>query len=244
MGKDLKTIMFATAVCVVCSLLLAGSYSALKSRQDANKLLDFRSKVLQVFGVPVMDAKGHRLMSGKEINDLFTSRVAGHVLDHEGHLTDKRVEDLTPEQINARDKAIGGLKAFYPYYEFTTDDGHKLYAIHVSGMGLWSVCKAYLALKDDFETIAGIAFYEHAETPGLGGEIEKPKFQDQFKGKQLAKDGQAEYFRVLRPSDAIDNASVHGPSGATMTSKGITAFINSDYSVYHAYFQSLKQQGG
>ncbi|MCE9616658.1 MAG: NADH:ubiquinone reductase (Na(+)-transporting) subunit C [Lentisphaerae bacterium] len=244
MGKELKTILFATIVCVVCSLLLAGSYSALKGRQDANKAVDFKSKVLQVFGVQVRDAKGHRLMSDQEVTDLFAKRVVGHVLDFDGKMTDKRVEDLSPEQINARDRSRGGLKAFYPYYEFTTDDGHKLYAIHVSGMGLWSVCKAYLALQDDFSTIAGVAFYEHAETPGLGGEIEKPAFQDQFKGKRLAKEGVATYFRVLRPSEGLDDSAVHGPSGATMTSKGITAFVNSDFSVYNKYFTTLKQQGG
>jgi Na+-transporting NADH:ubiquinone oxidoreductase subunit C len=242
--EDLKTVGFAAVVCLVCSLLLAGTYSSLRERQEANKLADFKGKVLQVFGVQVRDATGKRLMTDTQVAALFSERVVGHVLNHEGTLTDKRVEDLSAEDINGRDKNLGGLKHFYPYYEFSGDDGHKLYAIHVSGMGLWSVCKGYLALKDDFSTIFGLTFYDHAETPGLGGEIEKPAFQDQWPGKVLVQDNAVQYFRVLKPSEKVDASSVHGPSGSTMTSKGITAFVNSDFAVYYKYFLTLKQQGG
>ena len=147
------------------------------------------------------------------------------------------IANLEPEDINDRDKATG-LKKYYPYYVYTDPEtGEELYGIHVSGMGLWSVVKAYLALKGDFSTIAGAAFYDHAETPGLGGEIDKPWFQNQFKGKKLVEDGEVRYFEVVKPSKEVDNNSVHGPTGATMTSKGITDFINRDFAVYYKHFR-------
>lgn len=217
---------------------------ALRERQEANKLADFKGKVLQVFGVQVRDAAGKRLMTDTQVAALFSERVVGHVLDHEGKLTDKRVEDLSAEDINGRDKNLGGLKHFYPYYEFSGEDRPQALRHSRQRHGTLVHLRGYLALKDDFATIFGLTFYDHAETPGLGGEIEKPAFQDQWPGKVLVQNNAVQYFRVLKPSEKVDNSSVHGPSGSTMTSKGITAFVNSDFAVYYKYFLTLKQQGG
>jgi len=240
-GSELKTIGFAATVCIVCSLLLSAVYSSLKPRQDLNKANDLKVKVLQAFGQEVTDAKGRTVLTSDEIAQLFAEQVDGRVLDSQGNLVDDiSVADLTVEQINDRDRE-SRLKQYYPYYIFTDkDSGQKRYAVHISGMGLWSVVKGYLALEDDFSTVAGIAFYNHAETPGLGGEIDKPWFTAQFPGKQMIIGGDVQYFRVLKPGETMDEASVHGPSGATMTSKGITRFVNSDFAVYHSHFQGLR----
>ena len=240
MGKELKVIGFAAAVCIVCSLVLSGVHSSLKPRQEANKANDLKKKVLQAFGVEVVDKKGKPLMTTEEIAALFESQVEGRVLDKDGKLVDDRsVESLSKEEINDRDKEHK-RKAYYPYYVYTdSETGQKRYAVHLSGMGLWSIVKAYMALEDDYGTIAGIAFYEHGETPGLGGDVDKPAFQDQWKQKKMTKDGKPTYFRVLKPGEQGDESSVHGPSGATMTSKGITKFVNSDFAVYYAHFQEL-----
>lgn len=236
MGDELKTVGFAASVCMGCSLLLAAVYSGLKEEQDINKANDLKVKVLQAFGLDITDAKGRRTVSTEEINQIFTSRVQGFVLDRTGSPTDKHVADLTAEEINDRDPQ-DGLKQYYPYYVYTDPEtGDKRYAVHVSGMGLWSVVKGYLALAPDGATVAGIAFYDHAETPGLGGEVEKPFFRDRFKGKRLADGGRPAYFRVLKPGEKTDASSVNGISGATMTCKGVQAFINSDYAVYHRHF--------
>ncbi|MDE0838933.1 MAG: FMN-binding protein [Kiritimatiellae bacterium] len=241
MGGDGKVIGFAAIICIVCSLGLSAVNSSLKPRQDHNKLLDLRSKVLQAFGVPVANDKGKRLMSDEEIASIFESAVTGFVLDSTGNMvTNKAVSDLTVEEINGRDLETK-LKQYYPYFVYTNpESGGKRYAIHVSGMGLWSVVKGYLALESDQATIAGLAVYDHLETPGLGGDVDKKWFLDQFKGKEMITDGKINYFRVLKPSAKADHASVNGPSGATMTSNGMTKFINSDFKVYNAHFSTLK----
>jgi Na+-transporting NADH:ubiquinone oxidoreductase subunit C len=241
MGGDGKVIGFAATVCVVCSLCLSLVYSSLKDRQDQNKLLDLRSKVLQCFGVPVANEKGKRVMSDEEIESIFESAVTGFVLDSTGSMVaDKAVSELSIDEINGRDSETK-LKQYYPYFVYTNpESGDKRYAIHVSGMGLWSVVKGYLALESDTATIAGLAVYDHLETPGLGGDVDKKWFLDQFKGKEMITDGKVNYFRVLKPSAKADHASVNGPSGATMTCNGMTDFINSDFKVYNAHFSTLK----
>ncbi|PKK96399.1 MAG: hypothetical protein CVV58_06550, partial [Tenericutes bacterium HGW-Tenericutes-3] len=65
--------------------------------------------------------------------------------------------------------------------------------------GLWSTLYGYLALETDLKTIKGISFYKHAETPGLGGEIDKPEFQKNFYGKKiLSESGELISVTVLK----------------------------------------------
>jgi Na+-transporting NADH:ubiquinone oxidoreductase subunit C len=45
-----------------------------------------------------------------------------------------------------------------------------------------------MALEGDANTVAGLGFYEHAETPGLGGEVDNPNWKAQWTGKQVYKD--------------------------------------------------------
>lgn len=243
MGDQLKTIGFAAVVCMVCGLLLAGVYSGLREEQERNKANELKVKVLAVFGKEVVNSKGRLSVTQERIDELFRNEIAGRVLDGSGELVEGiTVEELTPEQINDRDKETG-LKKYYPFYIHTDPEtSKKRYAIHLSGMGLWSVVKAYMALEDDYCTIAGITFYDHAETPGLGGEIEKDFFQDRFKGKKMRLDGDSGGFRIVKPGRQTDDQSIDGISGATMTCKGVAAFINRDFAVYNKYFSKLRQE--
>jgi Na+-transporting NADH:ubiquinone oxidoreductase subunit C len=242
-GDNLKTIGFATAVCLVCSLLLAAVYSGLKAKQDRNREIDLKTNVLKAFGVEVVDEKGRSAMPAEEIESVFAESVKGVVLDSDSKITDLAVAALTPEHVNDRDKEKGGLKQYYPYYVFAdAQTGRKRYAVHISGMGLWSVVKGYLALEDDLATVAGVAFYDHQETPGLGGEIDRADFQASFAGKLMLKEGVVQTFRVIKPSAPEGDSSVHGISGATMTCKGLTAFINSDFVVYNKHFETIRNK--
>lgn len=240
MGTEMKTVGFAAAVCLACSLLLAAVYSGLKEEQDRNKKTDLKVKVLKTFGLDVTDSKGKPIRPLAEMEAIFESQVKGMVLDSGGReVAGMRVEELTGEQINERDKNTG-LKQYYPLYIYTDkESGRKLYAIHISGMGLWSVVKGFLALNDDLSSIAGVAFYQHGETPGLGGEIDRNDFQERFKNKILAQNGAPQFFKILKPGEKTGDSSINGISGATMTCKGLMGFINKDFEVYNKHFQTM-----
>jgi len=240
---QLKLVGFAAVVCLVCSILLAFVSSALGPRQALNKANDIRGKVLEVFGERVKDENGKALISPAEIATIFASRIKGLVLDAKGQLVEGvSVESLTPQQINDRDKTTR-LKAFYPVYVYADPETKsKRYAIHVSGKGLWSTIKGFMALEPDLSTISAVVFYEHQETPGLGGEVEKPFFQDRFKGKKWMEDGEVQKFRVTKPGLADDSHSIDGITAATMTCRGVESFLNADYAVYNRYFEKLRVQ--
>ncbi len=235
MREQLKIIRFATIVCLICSILLAVVSSSLSKRQEANKANDIKTKVLQVFGVT--NKLGKAVTAAAEIETVFSERITGLVLDAEGKvMTDKNVADLTPEEINTKDKETG-LKQFYPLYIYTDPaTAKKLYAMHVSGKGLWSTIKGYMALEDDLNTIFGMVFYENAETPGLGAEVEKPYFQDQFKGKKWLDNGKVAEFKIIKPGGELNDHTVDGITAATMTCNGVEIFLNEDFAVYNRYF--------
>ena len=236
MREQIKIIGFATAVCLVCSVVLAVVSATLKPRQEANKENDIKSKVIQVFGIRNSD--GSLIKDNGDISKVFSSNIKGLVLDADGNVVDgKQVSELTDDEINARDKATG-LKKYYPLYVYTNPEtGKKLYAIHVSGKGLWSTIKGYMALDSDLSTIFGIVFYHNEETPGLGAEVAKPWFQDEFKGKKwLDKDGKVAQFRIVKPGSKLDDHSVDGITAATLTGNGVQIFLNQDFRVYNKYF--------
>ena len=127
-------------------------------------------------------------------------------------------------------------------------DGGKAvsYAFPISGKGLWSTIYGYVAIGSDLQTVVGISFYKQGETPGLGAEVEKPWFQNQFKGKKLyAPDGSPLPFTVVKgkadrlPPDQR-KCAVDGISGATLTGNGVQAFIRRDIEKYASYFKSLR----
>ena len=87
------------------------------------------------------------------------------------------------------------------------------------------------------ETVKGITFYKHGETPGLGAEVEKPWFQNNFVGKKIFdKNNDLVSITVYKSSSGDDIHGVDGISGATVTSNGVTSFLKSTLSNYKPYF--------
>jgi Na+-transporting NADH:ubiquinone oxidoreductase subunit C len=148
-----------------------------------------------------------------------------------------------PEIEATYEKRVKQQEGSLPLYTWTDEGGDKAskYAFPISGKGLWSMLHGYLSLEDDLETIAGISFYKHGETPGLGAEIEKDWFQSQFVGKKLYKDGIATQFRVVKSGTPLTESSVDGISGATLTGNGVQALIRKDATAYADYFKTIRE---
>ncbi|MCF7816948.1 MAG: NADH:ubiquinone reductase (Na(+)-transporting) subunit C [Kiritimatiellales bacterium] len=233
MREDTKTITFAAIVCVTCSLLLSGTAAVLKGLQDANIAFDIQRNIVKAFGVSIEGA------TRESIQTTFKQKIAELVVDA---ATGKVIDGMTVDQIPSADL---DAKTKLPLYTWTDDGKITKYAFPVSGKGLWSMLYGYLSLDADLETVAGISFYKHGETPGLGAEIEKDWFQSQFKGKHIYKDGKPLAFAVAKGSaDKLPEEqkmrTVDGISGATLTGKGVQKLINTDAALYSSYFNSIR----
>lgn len=231
------TVAFAAGICLVCSLFVSGAAVSLKDRQDANKVLDRQKKVLVVAGLM---AEGEKL-SPDEIRNLFDTKISARLvsLDNGGYVEAagnganandydqrKASKDLTlsieAEANNAKVARIPMVATVYQVKEGENVDQHIL---PIQGAGLWSTLYGFLSVDSDGNTIRGITFYEHAETPGLGGEVDNVGWKAKWKDRKIF-DGKGEIAIHVKKGaagkPAEDPYAVDGLSGATLTSNGVT----------------------
>ena len=234
MHKNSYVFFFAAVVTISCSILLAAAANLLKDRQQENIALDIQKNILASAGL------GSSEMERQEILKLYNEYIRSMVVDRSGkEITDKKVEQLDP-------KTDVDLLPLY----YAEENGKILaYIVPISGKGLWSTIYGYLALEKDLNTVKGITFYQHGETPGLGGEIEKEWFSDNFKGKKIiSTDGKLASITVLKgkvqgriPDNQVDHY-VDGISGSTLTGNGLTQFLKEDLKTYEPYFNFIRKE--
>ncbi len=231
---DLKVIRFATIVCVACSFLLALTASALRPRQDANRTFFQKQNVLAAFQVETVDKSG-RPWTREQTLAFFDERIQVKILDADTGTVREgmTLEDADPEAIRA-----GSLRPLY----ILTEDGEPVsYAFPISGQGLWSTLYGFMALEKDLATIRGVSFYEHGETPGLGGEVDSDWFTAQFRGKRVFADGELVEFEVVKGGGTEDrDHAVDGITAATITSRGVQNFLNRDLRAYEPFFRTIR----
>jgi len=237
MRSNTYTFTFTLAVCVGCSLFVSLAAIGLRPQQELNYKVDRQRNILRSVGLP--ESTDHRL-SPAEVQQLFRERIQGIVVDTNGNIVaGRKPEDVDPEK----------EPDLLPVYLRKDGSTITAYSIPVSGKGLWSTIYGYLALDPDGVTVRGITFYKHGETPGLGGEIEKPWFQNNFKGKKiLDEQGRLTSITVVKgkvkdqipPSEA--SHYVDGISGATLTGKGVTALLRHSLERYDPYFRKVRAE--
>jgi Na+-transporting NADH:ubiquinone oxidoreductase subunit C len=140
-----------------------------------------------------------------------------------------------------------GQDYILPLYE-AEKDGETIYIIPMEGKGLWGPIYGNLALKDDFNTVAGATFSHKAETPGLGAEIDQTFFEEQFIGKKIF-DEQENFtsIQVVKGGAQTlpESKQIHGVdaiSGGTITSNGVTDMLQDNLESYVAYFKKQTKE--
>jgi Na+-transporting NADH:ubiquinone oxidoreductase subunit C len=96
----------------------------------------------------------------------------------------------------------------------------------IQGVGLWSTMYGYLAVENDGNTVRGLRFYDHGETPGLGDQVDKPAWREQWQGKKLyGPDGAPRIEVVKGPAPDDSEFEIDGLAGATLTGRGVSTFV-------------------
>lgn len=229
-----KTITVTVLLCVVCSVIVSAAAVLLKPQQIANKELDRKTNILAAAGL--MDRS-------KTVEELF-SQITTKVIDLEtGKFTsevdaatfDARKASKDPALSSALDRKIdiASIKRQAKYqtvYLVETEGKLEKVILPVHGYGLWSTLYGFLALEGDLNTVVGLGFYSHAETPGLGGEVDNPLWKSQWPGKKVYADGAMEPLLGLikgkvNPDAANAAHQIDGLSGATLTSDGVSRMV-------------------
>ena len=133
------------------------------------------------------------------------------------------------------------IRKFLPLFYH---DEKNAYILPISGKGLWSTLFGFISIADDGNTVKGITFYKHKETPGLGGEVDKKWFQNNFIGKKIFNNADLVSVKVAKgKSTALPqkewNHAVDGITGATITSQGLTDFLLRDLLRYENFLRQV-----
>ncbi|WP_111641927.1 Na(+)-translocating NADH-quinone reductase subunit C [Marinimicrobium alkaliphilum] len=225
-----KTIIVTLLLCFACSVVVSSAAVLLRPMQIANQELDFKRNILAAAN----------MLDGRDIETVFAERIVTRVIRLEtGSYADDEVPDGFQNRAASRDPSlstnlnnredIAGINRREDYslvYLVEDSDGNlEKIILPVRGYGLWSTMWGFIALEADANTIMGIGFYEHGETPGLGGEIDNPRWQANWEGKKIYDEDGSVAFTVLKGS--VDSGSpqaqyqVDGLSGATLTARGV-----------------------
>ncbi|MFK7914747.1 MAG: Na(+)-translocating NADH-quinone reductase subunit C [Pseudomonadales bacterium] len=237
-----QILMVSIALCLVCSIIVSTAAVSLKGQQQANKELDQKQNILRAAGL--LPADSNVSADGKSADELFESfRVvavdlnAGRKLPEfavDGYDPIKAAKDPGQSRALSADEDAATIRRLenvsLVYLLDGPDGGLDKVVIPVRGYGLWGTLFGYLALEGDAQSIAGLGFYTHKETPGLGGEVDNSSWKALWNGVALYdSEGQPAVSLVKsRSPESSDQAKyeVDALSGATLTTRGVQNLVN------------------
>lgn len=236
MSKDSKsrTLLIAFILAMFCSVLVSGAAILLRPIQNENRVNDRNKNVLIAAGM---------FDESKSIDEQFKAITATMIDLKKGKVTKGNVDtyfrdfkSLTSEvqtsySIDSK-LDIAGLRRVankVPVYLVKKDNKIITYILPIYGQGLWSTLYGFLAVEADANTVRGLTFYEHAETPGLGGEVDNPLWKKKWIGKKLYDDKGSPAIMVIKgvvsKQDKDILFKIDGLSGATLTSRGVDNLV-------------------
>ena len=254
-GSVVYNLVFAAIICVVCAILVSASAVTLRDRQVANQMLDMQRNVLVAAGLADSDES----LPEEQIAERFTpirqvviDRRTGEVSGTDPLGFDARLAAADPDTSTEAPENDAGLMRVADealVYELIGADGElDLVVLPVHGLGLWGILYGFVALDADLETIRGLTYYEHKETPGLGGEVDNPRWKSLWNGRKVFGPDGAPAIAVIKglagpPAD--DPYRVDGLAGATMTSRGVTNMLRFwlDAEGFGPYLERLRREG-
>ena len=227
--SNLYTTIYIIVLVVLVGTALAATSLALRDRQQANVKADKMRQILASVNITATDGD-----VVTKFDEVIEKQL---VVNSEG----KEIEGSAFDINVAQQVKLPADERQLPVYVCRTDNGLK-YILPAYGAGLWGPIWGYISLDADGSKIYGAYFAHQGETPGLGAEIEKPAFSNEFKGLNLFKEGQFLPIAVVKAGQkpAGNEDYVNGISGGTITSKGVGAMIDNCLSPYKSFLETLR----
>ena len=220
-----KTITVALVLCLVCAVVVSSAAVILRPAQAVNEKANMQMNILQAAGLydPQQSIQDQFQIVTTRLVNLETGEfVEG--MDAERYNQRKASKDPSMNRVLSGEEDIASIKRqakIAKIYLIENGDQIEKIILPIHGYGLWSTLYGFMALEGDGNTVAGLGFYEHAETPGLGGEVDNPNWKAQWTGKQVY-NGDAVALRLVKGgANRSDSYGVDALSGATLTSRGV-----------------------
>ncbi len=249
-----KTLIVAFSLCVICSVVVSSAAVVLKPKQVQNQELDRKSNILQVTQL---------YKPGDDVEEKYAELITPRVVDLK---TGEYSDDLDPDSYDQFDAAkdpatsrtlsgeddiagIGRQENYSTVYLVGDPDDPEQIVMPIRGQGLWGLMEGFLSVRGDGNTIVGLSYYDQSETPGLGGEVDNPRWKAQWDGKKIYEGGDFQDPQIqLVKGGASGEYEVDALSGASLTSRGVTNMLrfwlsDEGYAPYLARFHDDSQGG-
>ncbi len=229
-----KTLLVPLIVSLLSAVLVAGAAISLRPQYQLNQEHNRQQNILAAADL-LESGKSTEVLFGQveaRVVDLSTGDYATDIdlamLESAQRSRDPSMRVSVPKELDAA--VIKERSRYAVVYLLYETDRLKLIILPVYGYGLWSTMYGYVALEADANTIVGLRFYQHGETPGLGGEIDNPKWQKLWRGKKIYGTSAEPLIEVAkgivaRANDGSDAYQVDGITGATLTGHGVTNLL-------------------
>ncbi|MGN1393548.1 MAG: Na(+)-translocating NADH-quinone reductase subunit C [Succinivibrionaceae bacterium] len=261
-NKDsfLRILAVIVGLCLFCSIIVCIAVVSLKPLQEKSIQVDREASILAAANIEVP--------KGKDISEVYKENIEARLLnlatgsfvtDENEKATVLNGSTVDGYDFNAAskiatssvqipaDQDLAKIKSrakYMPIYLVKSAGGYTSIILPVYGQGLWSTMYAYLSLNLDGNTIQGVKYYQHGETPGLGAEVENPLWTAKWSGKKLFDENGVVKFAVLK-NLTNSNYQVDALSGATLTSDGVSRTVQywADQNGYGPFLQKVKTEG-
>jgi Na+-transporting NADH:ubiquinone oxidoreductase subunit C len=257
--STLRTFIVIGVLCLVCSLLVCVSVVALKDLQSKAMNVDREKSILAAAQIEFTDSNvsqvyadniearlldlnsGDFVLDQNEISKIVgTGTVDGYNFVSASKLAESNIsipadKDLAKIRVRAK---------YMPVYLVKSAGGYSSIILPFYGQGLWSTMYGYLSVATDGNTIRGVKYYSHGETPGLGAEIENPAFTATWVNKKLFNEAGDVAFKVTKKVEKPEY-EIDALSGATLTSNGVSTSVEywASSNGYGPFLQKVKKEG-
>jgi Na+-transporting NADH:ubiquinone oxidoreductase subunit C len=218
-----KTVGVVVAVCLVCSIIVSSAAVGLRELQQTNAELDKQSNIIEAAGLADIAAGDIAGTFEKFVEERFFDLETGEYVEVPAGFDMYKAAKQDDYSVKVEGSNVGFKQrsSVANVYIVKDETGQvSRIILPVYGSGLWDLMFGLLALVADGNTVRELVYYQHKETPGLGGEVQNPSWKAKWNGKKLFNQGEVA-IRVKKGDNSSNQYAVDALSGATLTSNGV-----------------------
>ena len=221
----MNKLIIPLVACIACAIIVSVTAVSVRPEQNLNVENEKKVKILAAAGIETdkVDEEFSRIKTvfvDFETDKLVTIDSA---YDHIKAASDPDLSTVIPKAddiaVLKRRENIGTI-----YVWVDEKNAIEKLVLPIRGYGLWGTLYGYLSLDSDLNTVRGIEYYDHKETPGLGGEVDNPNWKSDWYGKRIYNDDGSVALYVTKGASSTDY-EIDGISGATLTTNGVSNMI-------------------
>ena len=221
----MNKLIIPLVACIACAIIVSVTAVSVRPEQNLNIENEKKVKILAAAGIQTDKVDEEFLRIKTVFVDFETDKlvIIDPAYDHIKAASNPDQSTVIPKAddiaVLKRRENIGTI-----YVWVDEKNAIEKLVLPIRGYGLWGTLYGYLSLDSDLNTVRGIEYYDHKETPGLGGEVDNPNWKSDWYGKRIYNENGSVALYVTKGASSTDY-EIDGISGATLTTNGVSNMI-------------------